>query len=371
MKNKNYGKLIFNALVLVISLGLVIYFIFSKDGLSDLLKSSSGLNLSWLFLAALCHMVNSLIDSLLTFQFIRYKYKHISFFDAMKVAMIGHFFSAVTPGASGGQPMQIYAMSKMDIDVGFGTSIMMQKFLIFQTTATIYSFAAILINTKFILGSIKGGFMWLFVILGLLAQLVVMGSLIIFCFWPKLSHKLVVWCEKILRKFKVKNLDKKMKSAQKQIDLFHDCNKELLKCPKLMITAYIETILLLTVIFAVPYCVYRSLNLQGATMLQMISSQAFVTMISSMIPLPGASGAAEYSFSVFFIPFFTPATMKSAILLWRCITYYGTIFVCAPFALITKGHGKAITAIEENYEEMASDDTDNELTEINEETTVQ
>ena len=164
MKKKNIGSLIFNAIVLIVCISLVFYFIFSKDGLKDLLSSSQGINLFWLFLAAVCHMCNSLTDSLLTWQFIRYKYKNVRFFDAMKVAMVGHFFSAVTPGASGGQPMQVYSMAKMNIDVGYGTAIMFQKFLVYQVTATLYSLVAFLINMDFIFKAINAGAVWIFVL---------------------------------------------------------------------------------------------------------------------------------------------------------------------------------------------------------------
>lgn len=355
MKKKNIGSLIFNAVVLIVCISLVIYFIFSRDGLKDLLSSSQGINLFWLFLAAVCHMCNSLTDSLLTWQFIRYKYKNVRFFDAMKVAMVGHFFSAVTPGASGGQPMQVYSMAKMNIDVGYGTAIMFQKFLVYQVTATLYSLVAFLMNMDFIFKAINAGAVWIFVILGLLSQLVVMALLVIVCYCPKPTEKLIVLAEKLMRKLKFKNVDQKIKSARGQVRLFHKYNKNLNKDVKLMVKAFIEQFILISFGFAVPYCIYRSLNLEGATLLQMISSQSFVTMISSMIPLPGASGAAEYSFSLFFGCFFTGATMKSAILLWRCVTYYGTIFVCAPFALITKGHGKSIAKIAETMQESTEE----------------
>ena len=36
----------------------------------------------------------------------------VSFKEAMKYAYIGYFFSSVTPSATGGQPLQLYAMSK-------------------------------------------------------------------------------------------------------------------------------------------------------------------------------------------------------------------------------------------------------------------
>ena len=94
------------------------------------------------------------------------------------------------------------------------------------------------------------------------------------------------------------------------------------------------TVIQLTFIFAIPYTVYRAFNFYGARVFDMITGQAFVTMVSSFMPLPGGSGAAEGSFYVFFEMFFTPNTIKSAILVWRIITYFMNIIIFAPFARV-------------------------------------
>ena len=76
--------------------------------------------------------------------------------------------------------------------------------------------------------------------------------------------------------------------------------------------------------------------MNSASPVDMVCSQAFVSLASAMIPLPGATGAAELAFSVFYNMFFGVAILKSALLMWRVITYYGVILVCAPFSLLTK-----------------------------------
>ena len=70
----------------------------------------------------------------------------------------------------------------------------------------------------------------------------------------------------------------------------------------------------------------------------MITGQAFVTMISSFVPIPGGSGAAEGCFGLFFSTYFLQNTMKSAILVWRIISYYMNIVIFAPFSRIKDTH---------------------------------
>ena len=52
-----------------------------------------------------------------------------SFKDCLKYAIVGFFFSAITPAASGGQPVQIYYMHKDNINYTNATvTILIQSF---------------------------------------------------------------------------------------------------------------------------------------------------------------------------------------------------------------------------------------------------
>ena len=61
----------------------------------------------------------------------------VSFKEAMKYAYIGYFFSSVTPSATGGQPLQLYAMSKDKIHVAHGTMALLTELTSFQIAASV------------------------------------------------------------------------------------------------------------------------------------------------------------------------------------------------------------------------------------------
>ena len=104
------------------------------------------------------------------------------------------------------------------------------------------------------------------------------------------------------------------------------------------------------IILAVPYCIYRSFCINDASLTDMMFSQSFVNLASSLVPLPGATGAAELSFSVFYNRFFGKNILKSALLLWRTITYYFVIIICFPFSMLTKTKKTSASAEEQNGE---------------------
>lgn len=138
------GKLIFNLAVVAISIYLIIYFFVSEDGLIDLLKKPDGCNMLIILAALLIYDLNILVDAVVTLIYVRSKYENFSFIEALKVAFVGVFFSAITPSSTGGQPMQLYLMSKKNISVGFGSACMTQKFIVYQIVMTAVSVIAVI-----------------------------------------------------------------------------------------------------------------------------------------------------------------------------------------------------------------------------------
>ena len=338
MSSKNQkkvsGKTIFNCLTVALLVGLIAYFCLSDNGLLALSKSSQHFQGEWLVAGLGCTFSDLFLDMMLIYLFTKSVSDTYTVGRAFKVCMVGHLYSAITPFQSGGQPMQIYVMSKQKIDPGTATSMMVQKFFVYQTGITLYSLFAILYQTLFAHIPLSSA-MWGLAMVGFAVQAGAAVLLLVFSFNQSLTHWLLTHGAKLLAKLHiVKNQEQTVSKWQVQIDVFHQSNQQLYKSKKLLFKVYILTFLQLTALFTASYCVYRAFGFNSATPLSMIFSQAFVTMVSSLVPLPGAAGASEGSFYVFFASYFTPQTLKSAILLWRIITYYSVILVSAPFSRI-------------------------------------
>lgn len=331
-------QLLFNSIIVVFCVLLIIFFIFSENGLLDLVWASSNIQWYWIAAALFCHICNASIDVVLTWQFVRQKYKQISFKAAFKTAVVGHFFSAVTPGGSGGQPMQVFYLHREGVDVGFASSMLIQKFAVFQICATLYAVFLFAFKSRFILSQIKGTWMIAFCIVGFLSQILVMAFILLSAFMPKLLKKLLGIVALAIKRIKPKrDTESWVRKTQQKINTFYISNKRFLKNPKLIVISFVEVTVQITFIYSVPYFVYKALVPEGSgEWFMMLCAVAFVTIVSSMIPLPGASGVSELAFSVFFRVFFTQTTLKSAILIWRVITYYLVILFGAPFSLLGK-----------------------------------
>ncbi len=342
-------KYIFNALVIGLCAGIILYFFFSKDGLNDLIHSNTRVIWYWVAAAVGSQLVFMVCEAIVIYAFIHDDYKNFRFIDAVRVAFMGLFWSAITPSATGGQPMQVYLMhSSMGVSIGYGTSRLIQKFMVYQIVLTSLSVICVLCNISFIIEQNKRiPILIPLLLLGFVTQIVVTGVFLMFSFSPKLSRKLIMFFAKVLNKIKiVKNVDKKIEEIDKQLDTFHTSNKDIYKKPKLLAVAFAFTILEFIAMFLIPYFIFRSFGFDFASPGQLLSSQAFVNIMSGMVPIPGASGAAELGFTVFFGNYFIHGTLKSAALIWRVINYYGVIALTGPFSYLKKSEAEKAKNIE-------------------------
>jgi uncharacterized protein (TIRG00374 family) len=337
MKKKVSGKTIFNISVIVLSFGMLGYFcLHEKGGIDNLVKDLRKLDYGWIVMAFLSNLINIFIDGFLIYRFTSNSLSSYRYRDAFKSSMVGQFFSAITPFATGGQPMQIYLMSKQGVSPGISTAALIQRFLVYQTSITAYSALAILVQMNYFKETLSP-VMWGFALFGFASQGFVILMLLLFSFNRRLTHGLLKLAFTLLAKLHIiKNPEERIEGLESQLSNFHESNKELFRNRRLLVESYVLTAVQLTAMFIIPYCVYRSFHLYGAPVTDMVCSQAFVTMASCFIPLPGAAGASELSFAGFFRNFFPEESLTSAMLVWRIITYYAVILFTAPFSRLAK-----------------------------------
>ena len=328
--------LIFNIFIVCLTIGLIVYFIFSKDGFIDLLNSGLKINGWWLVFGLILYFLNIVLDTYIIYVFVKRSTPSFRLKQALTVSMVGQFYCAVTPSASGGQPMQVLTMSRMGVKASKATAALIQKFLVWQFTLTGYSVLAMTFRFGMFVESLDPA-MWILTVIGFMGQVITIVVLLLASFNKNLTTKVIGGIFKLLGKIHIlKNVDEKIKKLDESLTNFHNCNKDLNKDKALVVKVYVITFIQLTVLFLVPFCIARSFGKDNVHAFDMLCAQSFVSMVSGLVPLPGGSGAAEYCFSAFFGSTFDDVTIKSAILIWRSITYYLTIIISLPFAAVRK-----------------------------------
>lgn len=352
MKKKIDGKKVFNTALFVLSIGMLIYFCIADNNLITLIYSLPTLNLFWLLCAAGCMILNWISDSRIIYHIVAHAYNgRYTAKKAFKVTMVGQYFNSITPFAVAGQPMQLLALTRQGIGSGIAISVLVRKFLIYQTTITLYSLLVIVTQFQFFHNQIQGFMALAFIGFACQAGIVVVVAL--FTYNRPLTTKVIKGIVWLLKKFRItKDPEKMSQKVQSQLEFYIDNNRAMKGNHLMNAKLYGYTALQLTAIFAVPFFIYKAFHCAGYPIISIISAQSFVTMISSYTPLPGASGAAEGCFLVLFQMFFASQIIRQAMLLWRFITYYSCIFVGAFFANVEE-KSKKLSLNKSNQEQPA------------------
>ncbi len=311
--------------VILFALAFLFYTVLQLD-LNQFLKVFNNLDYLWLSLSILSIIFYWLSEAKIL-QTITFSLAgNYSLAAAVKVTMIGQFFNIITPFASGGQPAQLYTLNKQELSSGSAASILMIKFMIYQFMLTLYSLLLIFFKSPFFKAKTNNFFYLIFI--GFAVNLSVILALYIFARHKKIKEFLLLGSLKFLAKIKlIKDYQKWERKVNKQIELFHQDLRILKRKKKMLLKISIFTAVQLSFFFLIPYFVYRSFNLNQVEVFTIIAAAAFVIMITSFVPVPGASGGAEISFYYFFSLFFLKEQLLIAIFIWRFISYYSALII--------------------------------------------
>jgi len=318
-------KNIFNLIIIIISLAVPFVVVFSTQSIDTLLQQIIQLDSLWIILSLFCMFLYWFFESLSlhvisAFHGIRDKIRH-----SFSYTMVGQFFNSITPFQTGGQPAQVVYMMKNGIDSGNASSIVMLKFVAFQSVITIYSLGIILFTYKDFSARIP--FLFPFTVLGFAVHASMIAISMLFSYNRTLTEKILKFIFKVLKKIKIIKGDEveAEKKLENSLSKFHDNAHLLKKNPKLLIKLFILTMIQLSFFFSIPCLIYKAFGGGSSSYFELFAAAVFIATVISIIPLPGAAGGAEISSYTFFQFYFQGDSVFTAMLLWRIITFYSCI----------------------------------------------
>ena len=163
------------------------------------------------------------------------------------------------------------------------------------------------------------------VTLGFIINTLVMIGLIIISFSNKFNHFIVSKSINILSKMKlIKDKEKMQEKWREKVDDFHEGAEYLKKNKMLCLRTFVYNLIYLALNYVMPYFVILALakTVTDATPLKAICASAYVLIMGSFVPIPGASGGIEYGYLKFFGNFIGGTLLKASLLIWRTISYY-------------------------------------------------
>lgn len=323
-----------SALFIVGTLGVVIVIAFSNDELSNAWETLFTLNPRWLFLAALSLFLYYFFDVLSYHYFLRKQKTPVRLRRIMFISLMGFYYSNITPGASGGQPMQVYYMNKAGVPVGVGSSAVSLRLFCNQLMVVAVGGALWLLNANFVNAHLSG-MRWA-IIIGFLINFAAVPLVLLAALHRTLVQAVLFFLIRVGAKLRlIKDANAAQMRVNRVLDSYHSSILRLGRHPGQILTQMLLAGLSMLSLMAVPIFVYRAFGLTGTPWYHLLTASYLLYISASYTPLPGASGAQEGGFLVFFRGLFTSGTVSLALLVWRFITYYSFIIVGA---LVTVCH---------------------------------
>ncbi|EUJ24271.1 hypothetical protein PGRAN_04351 [Listeria grandensis FSL F6-0971] len=324
--NKNISRHVISILLVVaISVGFI-FFQFRNVKWNVVLDVLKNVNLGYIGIACLAMFLYWWLESVVLQRFGKLADPTLKLRTSFRITMIGQFFNSVTPFASGGQPAQLYLLTRRKIDIGLGSSVLLIKFIIYQAVI-VGTFVFFLIFGFPLLGHTTFEIKYL-ILIGFVINLAVIVGLITVAKSERVASAIVhILLKPALLFVKKERRAGIRENADSKITSFHEESVRFSGNRRLIWECTLYTVVQLLFYLSIPYFVLLSMGVTDVGLMTVMTYHAFVMKLSSSIPTPGGSGGAEYSFTSFFGMVLSPEKLVMGLILWRLITYYScTIF---------------------------------------------
>ncbi len=340
-KKRTKRHLINIVVILVITIGYTIYSLWGD--LPDVMKifsTEQGADYRVLAVIILLIAGRFTIEGVIIFFFARLYTPNYKLHRGIANGLVGRFYSDITPSSSGGQIAQVKTFTKQGVPVSISASILVMYFILYQSVVLLMGTAAIFINAQdmsvmqpVVLFGLNIP-VWVFSLIGFSIHVILIFGIFLIAPSPKTHNVLInLWVNIGTRLRLIKEPEKK---KQKMHITFENFRVELRRLYS-NIPATIVLILLFFVKFLIDYsftyfiAIMLDPELIGVVdYVSTVSKSSFLTMITNIVPIPGAAGFAEYFFELMFHGSFGDRGIqftKAVQIFWRVSMFYTGLLV--------------------------------------------
>lgn len=349
---KDGKKLFRNLAFFILLIGVTLYILLKDQDFFQMWEILKSVKLQYVFIGLGCILSYVACEAINIGRTLRSLNEKSTFWRNLKYAFIGYFFSAITPAASGGQPMQIYYMHKDKISVSNSTLTLLINLSSMQIVTITFALVSLMFNYKYM-----NSVLITFFIIGILLNLSALILLLVGIMSKRATNGIINFAIKVMKFFRIRNIEAKKEKIQNEL-LKYQANANYVKNNKWLIGRTLFTTLIqFTIYYSVTYWTYKALGFNEHNVFEIITMQSVLFATVSGIPSPGAVGVTEGAFIEIFKGVYPAAMMSSAVLLNRIISFYFLVLVSCGvtiFAYIKSGGNKS-----EEKELLEENKTDN------------
>lgn len=281
----------------------------------------------YLIPAVACMLVFVLGESVIICYLFRVLGYRVPFSHCAFYSFIGFFYSAITPSASGGQPMQVWAMCKDRIPAAVSTIVLAIVTITYKFVLVVLGVVVLAVRPAAVMVFLEPVMFWVW--LGIVLNVVFIVALFLAVFSPRFIRRLVGGCLRFLHKVRIlKNpekwdqwLDDFVGQYTGTADFFRTHKRTVAK-------VFLLTVVQRWALFAITWLTYVGLGLGTGNFGLITTLQGMVSVAVDMLPLPGGMGASENLFLPIFAGIFGSTHVFAGLVVSRGISYYVQVILC-------------------------------------------
>ncbi|MCR5146429.1 MAG: flippase-like domain-containing protein [Clostridia bacterium] len=318
-------KLFRNLAFFVLLIGVTLYILLKDQDFFKMWEILKSVKIQFVFIGLGCILLYVVCEAINIGRTLRSLNEKSTFWRNLKYAFIGFFFSAITPAASGGQPMQIVYMHKDKISVSNATLTLLINLTSMQIITIVFALFSLIFNYKYM-----NSVLITFFIIGILLNLSALILLLVGIMSKRATNVIINFAIKVMKFFRIKNIEPKRQKIKNELTKYQANAKYVKKNKWLISRTLFTTLIQFTIYYSVTYWTYRALGFREHNIFEIITMQSVLFATVSGIPSPGAVGVTEGAFIEIFKTVYPATMMSSAVLLNRTISFYFLVFIsCA------------------------------------------
>lgn len=246
---------------------------------------------------------------------------------SLKSCVMCRYYDNITPFGSGGQPFQMYYLSRK-IPIGHATSLPIINFFITQLSF----FCLCVVDFIFFPANVSRG-VSIMAYAGAFFYMIVPILAVLFSLMPRLIERVLGFVVKIGAKMHlIKNPEKKLNKWKENVLEYKNVFRLFYKNILIMLLVFIFSVVQVIVLHSIPYFVLRACGVNNVDWWSITVMTTYIYAAITFIPTPGNSGAAEGTFYALFAVL--GGYLFWGMLLWRFAVFYITILLGLAFILL-------------------------------------
>lgn len=315
-------------------LSWITYHILFKDHSAEALyEAFSGADVRFVALGAACMAVYLICEAESIRTLMKAFQTRVPFLRSVGYSFADFYFSAITPSATGGQPMQLYYMTRDGFGFAQSSFALLTLAAVYQLIVLVYG--AVMAGLRFSYVQSQGRLIKWLLLFGIAVNGICSVGILLVILRRALVERIAMAGIKVMVKLRiVKDRRKMEQKAEHLIEEYSKGGQCFRKYPAVFLKVVILTVVRLTALFMVPYFACLALGIGQAGPFEFLAVQAVLSLAVTAVPLPGSVGASEGSFLLLYSGLIAAGHLFPLMMLSRGISFYGFLAVSGIATLV-------------------------------------